>query len=195
MASSLPTGIRGRILAVAMTVLALAAIWTGFVSPVLDWYGDRAELLTSQRAMASHMAALVETLPALRGEVERLHGAGAADTEAGALLAGTSDPLAAASLQQRIDEFAKRSGVRIASEEILPAQPAKNLRAISVRLTMNNTPYRSLVALLLAVAGSETPMIADELLVRGSPGPAAPELPVEASLTVISYRAATPEGR
>ena len=195
MAFALPTGRRGQTLALALTLIAGASIWIGVVAPVSSWYEDRDARLLRQQAIASHMAALVASLPALRQA--------AAPADAGApaagqrspnvLLLGASDPLAAATLQQRINDFAAAAGVHVATEEILPAQTAGGLRAISVRLTMN-APYRSLVALLLALARSETPMVVDELLLRGPAinGAAPPaELPVDASLTVTLYRAAS----
>jgi general secretion pathway protein M len=116
------------------------------------------------------------------------------DTPA-ALLSGTSDPLAAASLQQRIEAFATEAGVHVGSEEILPGQPDGDLRAISVRLTMS-APYRPLVSLLLALARSETPMVVDELLMRGPPGKAGDEeAPFDSSMTVTSWRSAKADPR
>jgi hypothetical protein len=83
--------------------------------------------------------------------------------------------------------------VRVGSEEILPGQAEGDLRAIAVRLTLT-APYRSLVALLLALSRSETPMVVDELLLRGPPGkPGEDDIPIDVSMTVTSYRAAKAE--
>jgi general secretion pathway protein M len=195
MAIALPGGARGQALAVAITLLVAAAVWVGAVAPLWGWYDDRAELLRRQHAIAHRMASLVDTLPALQREAATVKDAAAStggpgnDTSA-VLLTGASDPVAAASLQQRIEELAAQAGVRVGSEEILPAQPEGDLRAIAVRLTMT-APYRSLVGLLLALARSETPMIVDELLLRGPPGkPGEDDPPIDASLTVTSYRSA-----
>jgi general secretion pathway protein M len=198
MALALPSGTRGQMLALGLALLAAVVIWIGAVAPVWGWYDDRAELLRRQRAIAHRMASLVETLPALRRQVATVageaasSGAASADTTA-VLLTGTSDPVAAASLQQRIEELAMQAGVRVGSEEILPAQAEGDLRAIAVRLTLT-APFRSLVAMLLALSRSETPMVADELLLRGPPGrPGENDLPVDVSLTVTSYRSAKAE--
>src|ERR1700731_1141846 len=110
MALGLPTGTRGKALALAMTLLAVAAIWLGIVAPILGWYDDRAELLRRETAMARRMMSLVATLPGLRLEASRVNGAapvdgGDADADMrAALLTGASDPLAAAALQQRVEE-------------------------------------------------------------------------------------------
>lgn len=193
-ALALPEGPRGQALALGVTVLMAALAWFGMVAPALEWYADRTETLNRQHALARRMAALVATLPALRREAE---GAGKAADDAEPLLSGASDAVAAALLQQRIDELAAAAGVRPGSEEILPAQPAGDLRAIAVRVTLN-APWKSLVGLLLALGRADIPMIAEDVQVRGLPAYAArgtdagarvADAPVDASFTVTSFRA------
>jgi general secretion pathway protein M len=194
MALALPTGARGKTLALVMTALAVISVWLGAVMPVWDWYDDRAELLRRQTALARRMASLVETLPALRQEVDQendgANRATAGSAFSNALLTGDTDPLAAAILQQHIEELATKAGVHVGSEEILPGQAEGALHAISVRLTMI-APFHSMVAFLLAMARSDTPMVADELLMRGSGGRTVEDdSPVDTSLTVTAYRSA-----
>jgi general secretion pathway protein M len=187
MALPLPDGRRGQMLALAITALTLGLIWIGTIIPALEWYDVRNEQLRLQHAMAHRMAALVETLPALRRDVEAV---GQGTRETVSLLTGGSDTVAAATLQQRIDEMATAAGLRLASEEILPAAAAGDLRAIAVRISVSG-PWRSFVALLLDLGQAEIPMIVDEIQLRGSGGQVrAPEIPIDAGLTVTSYRAA-----
>ncbi len=130
---------------------------------------------------------LVDTLPAMRRQA-----ASAADTgrQPGTLLAGATDALAAAKLQQTLDELAAAAGVRIGSQEILPVQADGEFRAIAVRVTLN-APWRAVVALLQAMAKADVPMMADEMQLRGPPtNTHDPNLPVDASFTVTAYRAA-----
>jgi hypothetical protein len=188
MTPALPHGTRGQALALGLTLVALVLFWLGMVAPVLDWYADRAETLRRQQAMAHRMAALVETLPALRQAATAATDSG---RQPGALLAGATDALAAAKLQQALDELAAAAGVRIGSQEILPAQAAGDFRAIAVRVTLH-APWRSLVALLEAMARADVPMMADEMQLRGPLGNARdPALPVDASFTVTAYRTGT----
>jgi hypothetical protein len=200
MAPRLPTGGSGRALALAITLLAVAAAWAGVIAPLQDWYHDRAEMLRRQDAVAHRMAALVETLPALRREAEAaahrgLNSGDADGAAASPLLPGESDALEAAHLQQRIDDLATNAGVRISSQEILPGQPGGTLHAIPVRLSVT-APYRSLVSLFLALARSKIPMVADEITLRGRTATARDtDLPVDATLTVTSYRTATAAAR
>lgn len=198
MALALPTGRRGQMLALGMALLAAVVVWIGAIAPLWGWYDDRAELLRRQRAIAHRMASLVESLPELQREAATVDSGatssrGANNDASAVLLTGANDPVAAASLQQRIEGLATRAGVRVGSEEILPGQAEGDLRAIAVRLTLT-APYRSLVALLLALSRSETPMVVDELLLRGPPGqPGEDDIPIDVSMTVTSYRAAKAE--
>jgi hypothetical protein len=172
-------------------------VWIGLAAPLLDWYDDRSELLRRQQAMARRMTSLVATLPDLEHEASTLSPNSGADAEGATagLLPGVSDALAAASLQQRIDELAAKAGVRVASEEILPTQNDGDLRAISVRLTVT-ARYSAAVGFLLALTQSDVPIVVEELMMRGSPGkPTTGEAPVDASLTVTSYRSTKAEAR
>jgi hypothetical protein len=190
MAVVLPSGPKGQSLALGLTLLLAALVWLGAVAPALDWFADRQETLRRQRALAYRMSELVRTLPALRAAVAAQGG-----QQPGALLAGGTDPLAAAALQQRLDELATASGVRIGSEEILPAQAEGDFRAIAVRVTLA-APWRSVVALLQAMAKADVPMMPDDMQLRGPPRNAADaSLPIDARFTVTAYRAAAAEAR
>lgn len=184
-----PTGVPGQLLALAIAAIGLACVWLAVIQPVWDWYDERAEVLRRQQALARRMGALVETLPMLRQQV-----AAAADSANGAtpvvLLTGATDALAAAMLQQRIEAMAGQTGVRVGTQEILPGQPDAEFRAIAVRLTVT-APYPALVGLLLALARSDLPMVTDEIQIRAPIGRDANQ-PVEAGLTVMSWRAAQP---
>jgi hypothetical protein len=190
MALALPTGPRGRTLALALTILVGVSVWFAVIAPLQQWYDDRAELLRRQQAMARRMNSLVETLPTLRREAGNN---GAGNTRA-VLLTGETDALAAASLQQRIDELAVAAGVRIGSEEILPNQTEGDMRAVAIRVTVAAS-FHDFTAWLLALARSETPMVVDELQLRGPPVKPAADLPVDANLTVTSYRAAKADAK
>ena len=195
MTVALPTGRPGRMLALGVTVLGVALLWLGVIAPLWDWYDDRGEQLHRQQAVVRKMSALVDSLPALRREAAATPKEG--DGGRPALLTGATDALAAASLQQRIDDVAAQAGVRMESEEILAAKPAGSLRAISVRMTMN-APFAALVELLTALANADIPMVVDDVTIRAGfreAGAASSTNAVDTSFTVTSWRAAGGDAR
>jgi hypothetical protein len=70
MAVVLPVGRQGRFVAVGLVVFSVVIVWLGVVSPVLDFYGERADEVASLRARVTRGAALVEALPALTREAQ-----------------------------------------------------------------------------------------------------------------------------
>ena len=191
MTMTLPTGPRGRTLALGLTLVVVGAAWFGIAAPVLDWYQNRTETLRRQLALQQRMAVLVETLPALREAAETAR----SSHPTAALFSGGTDALAAAALQQKLDEMAAAAGLRIGSQEILPSQAADSLRAIPVRVTITS-PWRALVNLLEATANAETPMMIDDLRLRALPGGAPTQDPlIDASFLVTAYRAVGAEAK
>lgn len=190
--AALPAGVRGRVLALALALLAGALLWIGLAAPLLDWFGDRQEALRRQQAIGRRMAALVQTLPALHAAADAAAARGTARREA--LLDGATDAVAAATLQQLLDEMAGRAGLRIASAEVIPPEQAGHYRAIAVRLSVT-APWPALVALLQAIAAAEVPMLVDNLQLRSPPhSPNDPEWPIDASFSVTGLRSGTASG-
>ena len=189
---ALPTGVRGRALALGVATILLAVFWIGIAAPIFGWYSDRQDRLDQQRVLAQRMAALADMLPELRDQAKQ----GEAPAEAGgslgdALLDGATDALAAASLGSLLQEMASEVGARISSSETLPAEAAGQYRAIGLRLT-TNAPWPVLARLLEAIAHSDKPLLVDNLQLRGPPRVAANEdAAVDAVFTVIGYRAGT----
>ncbi|TDH56149.1 hypothetical protein E2C06_36450 [Dankookia rubra] len=186
-ALDLPTGRRGQLLALGLTLAVLGGAWAGVAAPLLDWYALRAEQLQARRAVARRMAELAETLPALRDQARRVAAPGR--PAEGAVLDGSSDALAAAALQGRLQEMAARAGAPLSSAEALPGEAAGAWRRIGVRVAVN-APWPSVVRLLQAIGTATPRMLVDDLQLRAPPlllrtGPR----PVDASFTVLGFRA------
>jgi hypothetical protein len=189
---ALPGGPRGRLLALGLALLMVLVLWAGAVAPVLGWYDSRQDDLRRQQAIGRRMAALVQTLPALRAEADAAAARGAARHEA--LLDGATDSVAAAALQQRLDEMAGQAGLRIGSAEVMPSEAAGAFRAIAVRATVT-APWPALVRLLRAIAAADTPLLVDDLQARGPPRNSRDsDPPIDVTFTVIGYRAGGPPG-
>ncbi len=190
--SALSAGVRGRVLALALALLVALLLWVGMVAPLLDWFADRQETLRRQQAIGRRMAALVQTLPALQAAADAAGARGAGRREA--LLDGTSDAVAAATLQQLLDEMASRAGLRIGSVEVMPPEAAGLYRAIAVRLSVN-AAWPALATLLQAIADADVPLLVDNLqmraLVRSGPDS---DWPIDATLSVTGYRSGRTPG-
>lgn len=190
MSASLPTGPRGRLLAVGVTLLALALVWAAVVDPLLGWHASLREAVANRGAVAARMVAVADRLPELRRQAQAETGGAPA---AAALLEGSTDALAGAALQVRVRELASQSGASLASVESLPAEAAGAYRRIGVRITATDT-WPVLVRLLQALDEASPRMLVDDLNLQAalSLAGATTTRPLSTTLTVFAFRAGTP---
>ena len=182
-AGGLPTGPRGRALALVIAGLLLAAVWLVAVVPLIEWHDALAERLVQRQALADRMEQMARTLPQLRQEATA--GEGAPPT----LLEGGSDSVAGAALQSQVQEIAARAGATLSSAELLPVEAAGTYRRVSLRISANGS-WAALVALLGALEEATPRMLVDEMRVQSAPSiaPGAGR-PMAMTLTVVAFRA------
>jgi hypothetical protein len=192
----LPEGRAGQILCIAMTLAFLGLLWLGIIAPLLDLYADGEATRTTQAAVLAHMQTIAEDLPTLR----RLASAAKADraTDASSsLLAGDSDAIAAANLQNAIQDLSADAGILPTSVEVLPAVQRGAVRRIGLQIDAT-TSWPTLIALLKAMNDSALGLIVDDLTlhaisVSGNGGdenhPA-----LDASFMVFAFRAGLADG-
>ena len=188
MIATMPTGWRGRVLALAVLLVVLAAFYVVAVAPLLDLYAGREATAATKRSLLPKLNAVAGELPALRTRVAELRTA----TDSRKLtLEGASDAVASAALQGRIEQLARAAAVTIGSTEILPAEMQGEYHRIGLRLLMNG-PYTSLVQLLAKVETATPPLVVDNLQIRSlarraaAPALSAPGL--DASLDIYGFR-------
>lgn len=186
---SLPSGRQGRILAVALLLLALVLVWLGVAAPLADLYDGRAQAIQARRAFADRMALVASQLPALRQRVAASAGTGATHQ-----LAEDSDALAAAKLQDLLQRLAAAAGARFSSVETLPAEPTDNFRRIALKVSLEST-LPVLIELMEGIEAAQPRLWIDDLDLHGSPlnrpdGPSA----LSAGFTVYGFRAAGAQG-
>jgi hypothetical protein len=191
MGGALPSGPRGRALALALTALALALLWFGLIAPLGAWYAERAERLRQDQTLLSHMTMLERTITVLKQQADAVAARRAAGRQE-KLLDGATDGVAAATLQGLVESLARAAGTAVASAETLPAEPAGAHRAIAVRIALA-APWPTLVRLFAAIAAADSPIVVDNLQLHGPPR-SMPEAdwPIDASFTVTGYRAVQP---
>jgi general secretion pathway protein M len=183
--AGLPTGRNGQILAAALAALALLVIWLGILAPVVDWYGARAARLAELRLRVAREAALIETLPALKATA-----AAVAHTPARATVAGSTDAIAGAALQEQVQQLATAASAQLTSIETLPADQVGVYRRIGVRVELN-AQLPVVVSLLKSVEEAQPSMLVDDLHLTATPmGLNSLALPLDASFTVYGFRVA-----
>ena len=185
-ALALPTGRRGQALAVGLAVLALVVAWLSVVAPVLDFYAVRQDKLETLRAEAARGAALIEALPALMREA-----ATASRTPTQAVIAGSSDAIAGATLQEQVQSMATNVKAQLTSIETLPGEQVGAYRRIGVRVEMS-AQLAVVANLLAAVEQAQPRMLVDDIRLTATPvGPQNTQLPLDAAFTVYAFRVGT----
>ena len=192
MTLDLPTGSRGRLLALSLTALALLVLWFGIASPVLGWYQDRTEQLNQREMLARRMAGLAAARPELERQAAGLTASSAAPN---ALLAGETDAVAAATLQERMQDMAGKAGAQLSSVEMLPAAQAGQFRRIGLRVAVQ-AGMTNVIHLLELIEQATPRMLIDELDLQRRlllTRPNAPDL--DARFIVYAFRAGQPGGK
>jgi general secretion pathway protein M len=161
--SALPTGRRGRLLALSLLLIALAGAYLLVVAPVVELYAERQAGLEDRRTMLPHLLAAADELPVLRARVAQLR---AAVSLRKVTLEGASDAIASADLESRIDTLATSVGATIGSTEALPAEARGDYRRIGLRLALSGS-YETLVKLIARIEAATPPLIVDNLQIHG----------------------------
>ena len=182
----MPSDRRGQLLALSMLLAALGGVYLLVASPLLGLYAERAAVLENRRMLLPRLRAAAEELPILRARVEQLRVA--AGTRK-ITLEGASDPIAAATLQSRIEELAASAGATIGSTESLPAEARSGYRRIGLRYVLSGS-YETLVKFLAKLEAATPPLVIDNLHIHGvlrRPGTPA-NAGLDAGLDVYAYR-------
>ena len=96
----MPTGRRGRLWALILLLVALAGVYFLVVTPLVDLYAERQAVLENRRMLLPRLQVVAEELPGLRMKVSELR---ATVGTRKVTLDGSSDAVAAANLQSRIE--------------------------------------------------------------------------------------------
>lgn len=179
-------------LAIGVTVLMVATLWLGVIAPLLQYDAELSATRALRQALAMRMQAAVDSIPALQREVAAEHASG---PTAPALIPGVSDAVAAAALQEQVQDMARGAGITINSAEALttqvPSDKAGGSRRISVHLALTGR-WARLLAFLQAVDRATPRMLMDDLQMQPQAVLFGAEKPLDVSLTVFGFRAASP---
>jgi hypothetical protein len=162
--TGMPTGWRGRILAAALVLLVAAVLYLALVAPLWNLYGEQASAIDRRQMLLPRLNALAAGAPQLRARLAALRAAAHANT---VTLNGTSDAIASAGLENRIDQLASSLGVSIGSTETLPPQEQGAYRRIGLRLTLSG-PYEALIKLIAALETAVPPLVIENVQLRST---------------------------
>ena len=190
--TALPTGRRGQMVALALLGVVAFVVWAGAVSPVLDWFADRATHLKEQQVLGARMQSVASLAPALQ---QRLAVNGTSATPTRAMFDGANDAVAGAALQQAVQDVAAHAGATIQSAEVLPASAVGTYRRLGLHVTVSGS-WPVLVNLLAATLQSTPHMLVDDLQFRQTQAlDAVDSHPMEATMTVVAFNARSPADR
>ncbi len=186
MIADLPTGRTGRLLAVAILITGIAILYVGVAAPVLNLFQQREAMLATDRLLEPRLRAAAAEVPHLQAQAAELRQAASTRKFS---LDGTSDALASAGLQSRIEELAAAAGIAIASTEGLPPETRGIYHRLGLRIAVSGA-YEHIVKLLSAIEITAPPLAIDNLQIRGnsrvSASPVTAQL--DASFVVYGFR-------
>ena len=97
--AALPTGRQGQLLALALLLAALGAIYLFAAAPLLELYAERAAAVENARMLVPRLKAAADELPGLRARAAELRATASTHK---VTLDGSSDAIASANLQSHI---------------------------------------------------------------------------------------------
>ena len=186
----MPTGRRGRLLALSLVFVVLGGVYLLVVAPLVDFYAEREARLEDGRMLLPRLRASAAELPTLRARVAELR---AAARTRKVTLDGASDAVASANLQSRIEALAASVGAAIGSTESLPAEARGPYQRIGLRFALSG-PYETLIKLIAKLEAATPPLVVDNLQIHGvlrRPGlPPSPgsESGLDSGLDVYGFR-------
>lgn len=180
-------------LAALVLVLALPVLsWLGLAVPLLAAHAESEREIAELTAKTDRLAALAATREDLTRQKEAL---AARRQHGGLLLAGASEALAAAALQNTIKTAVARAGGELRSTQPLTTSEEKGFRRISVRALLS-TDGEGLRILLHAIDSARPLLVVETLEVRGravSRQGGEPEEPqLDIRIDVTGFAAAAP---
>jgi Tfp pilus assembly protein PilO len=160
---NLPTGRNGRLLALAVLLIAVVAGFLLLVAPLLDFYNQGEAAMADKRMLLPRLRAVAQQLPDLRASLAELQKV--ASTRK-ITLEGNSDAIASANLQSRIEELAASAGVTIGRSEAVSAETRSPYRRIGLRVAVSGE-YEGILKLLGAIETVAPPLVLANLQIHG----------------------------
>lgn len=160
----LPTGVRGRVLALSLPAILLLVLVLGIVMPLVDYWRaidlEHTQLFNKARAyerLASRRDAMTNQVRALEAEL----------TQAVDYLPQAEPAMAAAEVQANLGQLAERSGAVVRSTLTLPAKAENGFTAVGFQLSVAGS-MRSIRAILYEIETGHPRLVIDRLTITPS---------------------------
>lgn len=126
---TLPGGARGRWVALGLLAIALAVLYQLTLAPLWQRYRALAPAIAEQREQVQRYQRLAAQAPQLRARLQALRDDARFDDY---LLPGNNSALAAAGLQQRLQNLAQELDGRVLSTRVLKAEQDGDFEQVSI---------------------------------------------------------------
>ena len=152
----------------------------------MGFYAERADMLAAQTAIADRMERLAAQRASFEARANQRDKSGADHR----LLNGPTDAVAAAELQNIMQDIANGVGASLSSVESLPAESGGGgSRRIGIKLSLSAS-WPVVIEYINAAEHSATPVLIDDLHIHGQPGVQNGDQMLDAGFNVFAYAAA-----
>lgn len=134
--NDLPTGARGKAVAIGLCILVIAAVYLVIVSPLVSLYEGNAEQLQARLQLEQRLQRSAKALPEASAEADQTQDQESAGDE---LFDGESDSVAAATLQSTVKDLVEGAGARLISSEVLPSEKRETLQRVGIHVSFNGS--------------------------------------------------------
>jgi general secretion pathway protein M len=162
---TLPTGIRGQLVAIGLLLIVLLLAYRFVALPAFSAYEARQESIEDTQRAVRRYRQLLAQAPALEAFSERYR---SQSPLAPLLLPGDNPALSGAALQQRLQDLARQHDVRVLSLRIRPTEEDGRFERVGVEVRMQSD-MTGLRDLLYDIEQSTPYLFVDSLAVRTRP--------------------------
>jgi len=152
----------GRTAALSLLVFVIGALYLLVVAPVIETHRSTDEASRGALEQLARYEHLSKTNPNRKAELERL---GNQQSRSGVYLAGDTDALAAAGLQEDVGAKIEKNGGKLRSMQILPVKTDGDFKRVSVRVQLTAT-LGSFARILYALESGKPYVFIDNLDVK-----------------------------
>jgi len=125
-----------RFAALGLLFLAIWLVYSLALAPIVGAYREVDEDIESTKSQLARLESISQSYPALKAQLDEL---ARRTSKSGVYLAGSTDALAAASLQEDVGAQIGRAGGTLRSVQILPATSDGDFKKVTVRVQLTAT--------------------------------------------------------